>query len=447
MPPEIEGIVWPPIHFGELGTVAAMAAEIDRCQWLTPADLAAGQARQLAALTQYHAAHTPSFMARLAAAGLAAGDLGDLAGLRRLAPISRRDVQSAGDALFADPAPPSHHPLSTVKTSGSTGEPVAIRKSAVTRLYWLALTVREMLWRHRNFNGRLSSIRAQIDQYFESPDWGTPVRELYASGPAQAIPITTDIGEQLKLLRRFQPNTLLIYPSNLAAFAAVWEQSGFDLPGLNCIMTLGETLPPELRARAERLTGLTIADNYSSQEAGPIAMQCPASDFYHVMAESLIVEVLDAAGAPCAEGQVGRVVLTDLHNFASALIRYDIGDYAEVGGPCPCGRGLPTLTRVLGRERNLLRRADGTRHWPLFGSYDFKDVVLVRQYQFVQHSLTDLEFKVVTDAELTDAEAAGLIEIVRRHLGSEFQIRITQSRTRLPLAANGKFEEFICKIA
>ena len=38
-----------------------------------------------------------------------------------------------------------------------------------------------------------------------------------------------------------------------------------------------------------------------------------------------------------------------------------LNDYAEAGGPCPCGRGLPTVKRFLGRERNLLRLPDGTR--------------------------------------------------------------------------------------
>ena len=39
------------------------------------------------------------------------------------------------------------------------------------------------------------------------------------------------------------------------------------------------------------------------------------------------------------------MVITDLHNFATPLIRYELGDYAEVGTPCPTGRGLPVLNR------------------------------------------------------------------------------------------------------
>ena len=57
------------------------------------------------------------------------------------------------------------------------------------------------------------------------------------------------------------------------------------------------------------------------------------------MAENLIVEIVDDKGAPCASGEIGRVIVTDLHNFATPLMRYDIGDYAEVAAPCLCGGG------------------------------------------------------------------------------------------------------------
>jgi phenylacetate-CoA ligase len=189
---------------------------------------------------------------------------------------------------------------------------------------------------------------------------------------------------------------VLAFPTNLRALADIWKARGEVPAGLRHLRAVGETVSEELRAHVEATDGLGIEDNYSSQEAGVIALQCPASGLYHVMAESLVVEVLDDDGAACAEGEVGRVVITDLHNFASPLIRYDIGDYAEVGGRCTCGRALPTLKRIRGRERNLLIKPDGTRHWPLVGFHRFAEVAPVQQYQVVQLSLEEIELKVVT---------------------------------------------------
>ena len=129
------------------------------------------------------------------------------------------------------------------------------------------------------------------------------------------------------------------------------------LPGLREVRTLGEASTPDLRALCREAWGVPLVDVYSAEEVGYIALQCPEHEHYHVQAESVLVEILDERGAPAPPGETGRVVVTDLHNFAMPLVRYEIGDYAEVGEPCACGRGLPVLRRIVGRVRNMLRDA------------------------------------------------------------------------------------------
>ena len=176
---------------------------------------------------------------------------------------------------------------------------------------------------------------------------------------------------------------------------------------------------------------------------GVIAIECPQSGLYHVMSESVIVEILDEGNRPCREAEVGSVVVTELQNFASPLVRYDIADYAEVGGTCSCGRSLPTLRRILGRERNLLVKPDGTRHWPLVGFHRFDEVAHVLQYPVIQHSLQDMEIKLITANEISSSQERALAAIVRQALDYPSAIRVTQSRTRLPRSKGGKFEEFV----
>ncbi len=441
---DVEGVLWPPISSEENAMLAALLAQLEATQWLAPAAVAENQARQLSAVAEHHKRHTPSFAARLKTSGVST--LNSLDRLRHLAPLSRRDAQALGDRFFAAQVPTRHLPLGNAKTSGATGEPVTVRKTAINRLVWSAYTIRDHLWHGRLFSNRMSSIRANVSKYVDAKDWGPPVRNLFRTGEAQGIPITTDIREQLRLLRKFRPEILIVYPSNLAAFITIWEKEGFDLESLRHVKTIGETVHAELRARLKEISGLAIEDNYSSQEAGPIAIQCPASGLYHIMAEALIVEVLDAHGKPCREGEIGRVVVSDLLNLATPLIRYDIGDYAEAGPSCTCGRGLPTLKRILGRERNLVHLPDGSRNWPLVGFHAFDTVAPVRQYQLIQTAIDEIEFKVVTDREITSDQERGLIEIVRQALNYPFRITVVQSRERLPLGVNGKFEEFVCRL-
>ena len=96
------------------------------------------------------------------------------------------------------------------------------------------------------------------------------------------------------------------------------------------------------------------------------------------MAESVLVEILNDDGTPCAPGEIGRVVVTALQNFATPLIRYEVGDYAEASAPCPCGRGLPVIRRIMGRVRNLLVLPDGKKIWPAFGSRGLTEIAPIR---------------------------------------------------------------------
>ena len=443
---DVESIVWPPLLVGDSAQLAALVAGLEGTQWLGHAEIEAAQGEQLGRLALHLSRQSPAFAARLRSAGMTAADLGRVDRLAGLPVLKRRHLQEAGADFFARLVPKGHQPIGETKTSGSTGEPVTVRRTQVCRLFWAACTVREHLWQGRDFAGRMTSIRPTNPSYVEMEDWGYPVATLYATGRAQAMVSTRGIDEQVELIDRFLPHSVLAFPTNLRAFADIWKARGQVPAGLRHLRTVGETVSEELRAHVLARTGLAIEDNYSSQEVGVIALQCPASGLYHAMAESLVVEVLDEDGDPCAEGEVGRVVITDLHNFASPLIRYDIGDYAEVGGRCSCGRALPTLKRIRGRERNLLIKPDGTRHWPLVGFHRFGSVAPVQQYQVVQTSLEEIVLKVVTAAPLSEAAAGALGEIVRRALDFPGQVRVEQSRTRLPLSPSGKFEEFVCHV-
>jgi phenylacetate-CoA ligase len=260
---------------------------------------------------------------------------------------------------------------------------------------------------------------------------------LFRSGPLLGIPVTTDIDRQMELIREFKPRILLLYPSNLTAFM----NRGIDLPSVRQILTIGETLSPQTRDDAVRLFG-AITDTYSSQELGTIALQCPDSPLYHLMAENLIVEVLNEDGTACRDGETGRVVATDLRNFG-----YDVGDVAQVGPPCSCGRGLPTLSRIFGRERNLVLLPDGTRHWPLIGFCYFREIAPVMQFQFIQDGRDSIEIRLVTERPLTTLEEEGLAARVQKTLGFALSVHFTYFAERIPAGANGKFEEFLCRVA
>lgn len=445
---DVEGIVWPPLASGAPASLLALVHQLELTQWLPREQLEAGQRRQLLALLTHAEAQSPHFDHRLRQAGVSVESLAAPGGLQALPPLQRRDLQLLPQHIKAEQIAPSHQPTGEVSTSGSSGTPVVTTRSAINQQFWLAFTLREHLWHQRDFSLQLAVTRANLGstQPVQFPDWGAPVASLFATGPAHAMPINRPVQEQVSWLREIAPAYLLTYPTNLAALLDEVELQGQPLPGLRQLRTIGETLAPQIRARAQALLGVGIADCYSSQELGTMAIQCPDSSLYHVMAEGYIVEVLDAAGAPCADGETGRLVVTDLHNFAMPLIRYDIGDYAEAGPACcPCGRGLPTLRRIVGRERNMVN-IGGQRRWPLVGFQRFRAVAPLVQYQLVQIGADDIEFKLVSTVALTQAQQVQLAAIVCRALGHPFTVHFQRYEDSLPVPASGKFEEFVCLI-
>lgn len=424
--------------------IAALVGELDKSQYFTLEQLHNIQESQLANIVKYHAQRSIHFAARLTAQGLTADSILTLTNLKKLKPFAKKDIQQAGEDFNVKNVPPAHLPIGRSETSGSTGQPVTINKSKLCDLFWHAHTIRDHIWYNRDYTGKLTSIRATNRKYLEADNWGGPAAMLYGTGPGQGIPVSMDIQQQLTHLKEFQPNIIIVHAGVLAAMITEWERTGYTLTELKHLKNIGDTLHDDIRYRFRSLTGLNIEDNYSSSEVGCIAIQCPKGGLFHVMAENLIVEVINENGTDCMPGEIGRVVITDLFNAAAPIIRYDIGDYAEVGPACTCGRHLPTLKRIIGRERGLFQRADGSKFWPTAGQYAAAGVVRVKQWQIIQHSLDDIEYKLVTDQPLTQEQHDQLLEIFKKVLKFEC-VRITEYRNQLPLI-NGKYEETICLI-
>ena len=441
------GVRWPPVQTGKGADLAALMFQLEQSQWLSADDIADRQHRQLVDTAAHAYAHSSHFRARMEAAGLRPEQLATPEGLRRLPLLRRRDIQTAGDTLYCTQIPRAHTPLAATRTSGSTGEPVVVKRTAVNRLMWLAMTLREHLWQRRDFSGKLAVIRADLNlAETDWPSWGPPASLLFETGSSHAIAISTDIARQFDWLLSIDPDYLLVYPTDLAALLDLFDRSGKTLPRLRQIRTIGETLSPEIRANAQRVLGTAIADTYSSEEAGVIAVQCPDSGLYHTMSETLIVEVLNERREVCLPGEIGRVVVTELHNFATPLIRYDLGDYAEVADACPCGRGLRALKRIVGRERNMVRVPDGRSFWPLVGFARYRDVAPIRQYQLVQREPEAIEVRLVSDAPLTVQQEQRLGGVIRESLGFPFRLQFVYFPEQIPRSPGGKFEEFVCEL-
>jgi len=450
----LSGLAWPAVPGQQGLQMAALLTQLEQSQWWPVAAIEQAQLRQLDALLEHARRHSRFHAARLA--GLPPTQAGGLQECLQPIPLLRRaDLQSRRAEIDCDRVPPGHGNLSLAQSTGSTGEPVSVRRSGLNDLIWMTMTLREHLWQRRDFSQSLAIIRAGLAEEdterrgISWADWGSPTNHLFASGSSWGLNLQTDIVRQAEWLRSLMPAYLLTYPSNLTALLDLAEDDPERRAGLGRLMqvrTIGETLREPLRMRCRQLLGVEIADIYSTQEIGVIAIECPQGGGYHVMSEGLVLELLRDDDQPCAAGETGRVVVTDLHNFATPLIRYDLGDLAEADGPCSCGRGLPKIRRILGRQRNLLRLPDGRRVWPASGLRKFSGIP-IRQYQLVQLTLEKLEVRLHVARPLSADEGRAIAEHVRQSLGHRFEIDVLDFAAPLPKGPGGKFEQFVSCVA
>ena len=445
------GVVWPAVPGRQTAAHFALLYQLEQTQWWAPERIRAWQFRQIQTLLSHAARHVPFYRERLRQAGIHPD--------RPIAPevfaaipvMTRADIQEAGARLHARHLPNGHGPTHKVSSSGSTGRPIETMATRVSGAMWDVFTMRDHLWHRRDLSGTLASIRgfatgkALYPQGARLPNWGATVGSLYPTGPAVALSIMTRPEEQAEWLVRHNPDYLLTFPTALRALARHCADRGIAPPRLKQARTLSEILTPDTRAAVRAAWGVDVADMYSARETGYLALQCPNHEHYHVQAEGVHLEILDDTGAPCPPGRMGRVVVTPLHNFAMPLIRYEIGDYAEAGPPCPCGRGLPVLARIAGRVRNMLRLPDGGHAWPLVGEPFFARIPVVRQFQIVQRALERLDMTLVADRPLSGEEEARLRAMITDRLGYPFEIALNYV-DEIPRGPGGKFEDFRCEI-
>ena len=443
----IPGIVWPGLPGPAAAERLALLQQFEQSQWWPPEALRAQQDRQLSILLSHAVATAPYYAERLRDAGVRPGKPLSPEVWARIPLLRREDIQQARSALHSRAVPKAHRPLHKLATSGSTGKPVEVVVTKITHLFWEAFTLRDHQWHRRDLRGKLAAIRnfsegkALYPKGARNRTWAPAAGSVYPTGPAIGLSITASAEQQAEWLQRQRPDYLLIFPSALSELLGYCRERAIAFPRLREVRTLSEVVGPELRAACRQTWGVPLTDMYSVQETGYLALQCPEHAHYHVQGEGVLLEVLDAAGRTCAPGETGRVVVTSLHNFAMPLVRYDIGDYAEVGERCACGRGLPVLNRILGRVRNMVTLPSGERYWPPVYGERYREVAPIRQFQFVQKSLERLEVKLVADRELTAAEQGKLRDLIHQRIRYPFEITFTY-HDEIPRGPGGKYEDF-----
>lgn len=178
---------------------------------------------------------------------------------------------------------------------------------------------------------------------------------------ASVIPISAgNTKRQIQIMRDFKTTALVCTPSYALKMADVMMDMGLNPNGLSLRYGLfgAEPWSEAMRAEINERLGITATDNYGLSEImGPgVAGECQVCNGLHINEDHFLVEVLDPETLqPVKPGEVGELVITTLTKEAFPVIRYRTRDLTRlITEPCPCGRTLTRMHRVMGRSDDML---------------------------------------------------------------------------------------------
>ena len=449
--PDTVGLEWPKVLTGETASVFSALFDLGRTERLPVEDLTNLQNAQLDRLLRHAAVQVPFYTERLRSAGYRAGKITAAEIWNAIPILTRADIREADSRLRAKSYPKSHGAIRLSTTSGSTNRPVSIATTELTAFQWTCINMRDRLWHDIDLGGTLVLLtdggRKMAGQPFvERGSWSLDAASLRRPGKQFKINPTLKIAELVRTIRNIDPTYLQTRPSQLNLLLKECETSGERLSRLRAVFCVSEVVSETLRQDCADILGAPIIECYSCAEAGYLALQCPEAGRLHVQSEMVHVEVLGAGNTPCAPGETGRVVVTSLHNYAMPLIRYEIGDEAEVGPPCECGRSLPVIAKLLGRSQDYLKLRSGQLCRANTHHTKIAKLSAVVEFQVIQRALGRLEILLVSRRSLDEGEMEKLKASLAKQGDETFDVEVTYCQA-IERPESGKFRSFICEVA
>lgn len=154
---------------------------------------------------------------------------------------------------------------------------------------------------------------------------------------------------QAAAIRDLKPQGYVGTPSFLKILLEKGRETGTDTSSLEKALVSAEALPASLRDHFAG-HGVRVLQCYTTAELGVVAYESDAREGL-IVNEGLILEIVrPGTGDPVPDGEVGEVVVTNLHAAEYPLIRFGTGDLSAVlPGRSPCGRTNVRIRGWLGR--------------------------------------------------------------------------------------------------
>lgn len=412
-----------------------------KSQYMNKIELEMLQLSKLRLILAYAKENVPFY--RKALAGRSGSLLEGLEELQNLPFLTKADLKREQEGVRSC----ERFMLLTPKTTGgSTGMPVTIPKTRSAMAWELAATWRGYSWAGIEIGDRQA--RFWGVPFHQKDRWRARLIDCVANRKrCSAFAFSErDLQVYTQTLKDFRPRYFYGYVSMLEEYAKFIRRKGVTLPfKLQCIITTSEVLAATQRRLIEDTFSTKVFNEYGSGELGSIAHECKDGSL-HISAENMIVEVI--SGNRLAEpGEVGELVITELNNYATPLIRYRTGDFASLSrNPCKCGRTLPVISNLYGRSYDTIRNSEGKLFHGEFMMYIFEDAqrrnLGIQAFQVIQENWRSFLIKIVPGGSYGKATEEFIAHRICDQFDQDSVVRF-EIVGDIPRAASGKMRLII----
>jgi phenylacetate-CoA ligase len=374
--------LWPLMNTATGRSIHRKMRFLEESQWWPLERLQEYQLAKLQRLMHHVYDRVPFYGREMRRRGLRPDDFTSLDALRQMPVVTKAMLQENPHDFLA--AGFRFEDLITGSTSGSTGQPTRFYRTREQDSWHWALKYR--MWGMAGY--RLG--QPYVNIYNMTRDLAAKrLQDLLLRNHAFYIFAEADqaalLDRVVAALARPEVRFLAGCTSTIRILADHYAARGLaPPPQLQAILCTGSLLLPSERRFIESQLGAPMWDHYGLGGEGiHVAAECEQKHGYHINVENLVIEPQDRQAVTSGEA-VGALV-TALDNFAWPLIRYETGDAVVfTHRPCPCGRGLPLLSRIDGRIVDTLALSSGVRLNEHYFSVLFGDLADVAQYQVEQ---------------------------------------------------------------
>lgn len=424
--------------------------ELERSQWLSPEEIAVRQDDRRRSIVAYAAEHVPFWRERFDERRLDAGRCLDADVWQRIPLLTKQDLQTHGGDLIAEPW--RDWPLIVSHSGGSTGATVEFRYNRDHYDRRIAAWYRADRWagwdlgeRHVMFwlgVGSGVGRRAAREKWKERLHWALlrwKTLTITQMGPGR-------MEEYSRQLWRFRPRTIYGIANAVFTMASYFRAEGIEPPPVAGIIVSGEKIFPWQKEVIRDAFKSPVFERYGCQEVCNIAAECDRHEGMHLNADELYVEIVDDDGRPLPPGETGHIVVTSFDNLAMPLIRYKLGDMGSmIAGNCACGRGLPRLGEVAGREMDMIVTPEGNICAGIMMPHMMKEFGDLRGFQFVQESLDRLHIRMIPGPAFDKSILPFMEEQLRKYVGPTMRIEF-EFVEDLERHDSGKYKMVVSKV-